>query len=65
MKYLLAYNFCNQILITSSKYALNKTGDSAQTSLTPRVIILESSDIPLTELNLITFSIFIFLNYSN
>ena len=28
LKYLLIFSFCNQILITSSKYKLNKTGDN-------------------------------------
>jgi len=35
LKYLLAVSFSNQILITSSKYKLNKTGDSGHPCLTP------------------------------
>jgi len=49
LKYLLVFSFCNQILITSSKYKLNKTGDGGHPCLTPWVIALESSDIPLLE----------------
>jgi len=60
LKYLLVFSFCNQILITSSRYKLNKTGDSGHPCLTPWVIALESSDIPLPALNLIYF-----LNYCN
>jgi len=45
LKYLLVFSFCNQILITSSKYKLNKTGDSGHPCLNPWVIALESSDI--------------------
>ena len=58
LKYLLLFSFCNQILITSSKYKLNKTSDSGHSCLTPWVIPLESSDIPLPYL--IMFSIYIF-----
>ena len=47
LKYLLAVSFCNQILIISSKYKLNKTGDSGHPCLTPWVVAVESSDIPL------------------
>ena len=60
LKYLLVFSFCNQILITSSKYKLNETGDSGHPYLTPWVIALESSDIPLPALTLIKFSINIF-----
>jgi len=58
LNYLLVFSFCNQILITSPKYKLNKTGDSGHLCLTPWVIALESSDIPLPALTLIMFSIF-------
>jgi len=60
LKHLLLFSFCNQILITSSKYKLNKTGDSGHSFLTPWVIVLESSDIPLSALSLIMFSFYIF-----
>ena len=60
LKYLLAVSFCNQILITSSNYKLNKTGDSGHPCLTLWVIAVEYSDIPLPALTLITFSIYIF-----
>ena len=60
LKYLLVFSFCNQILITSSKYTLNKTGDSGHPCLTPWVVALESSDIPLPVLTLIIFSVHIF-----
>ena len=43
--------------MTSFKYKLNKIGDSGQPCLTPWVITLESSDIPLPALFLIMFSI--------
>jgi len=43
----------------SSKYKLNKTGDSGQPCLTPWVITVESTDIPLPALILIMFSIYI------
>ena len=65
LKYLLVFSFYNQTLIISSKYKLNKTGDSGHPSLTPWVIALESSDIPLPALTLIMFSIYFFLNYCN
>jgi len=52
LKYLLVFSFCNQILITSSRYKLNKTGDCGHPYLTPWVIALESSDIPLPALTL-------------
>jgi hypothetical protein len=45
LKYLLVFSFFNQILITSSRYKLNKTGDRGQPCLTPWVMTLESSDI--------------------
>ena len=65
LKYLLVVSFCNQILITSSKYKLNKTSDSGHPYLTPWVIALESSDIPLPALTLIMFSLCFFLNNCN
>jgi hypothetical protein len=52
LEYLLVISFFNQILMTSSKHKLNKTGDSGQPCLTPWVMTLESSDIPL----LLTYS---------
>ena len=59
LKYLLAFSFCNQILTTSCKYTLNKTGDSGHSCLNPWVVALESSDIPLSALTLIKFSVYI------
>ena len=59
LKYLLVFSYCNQILITSSKYTLNKTDDSGHPCLTPWVIALEFSDIPLPALTLIMFSVYI------
>ena len=53
LKYLLLFIFRNQILITSSKYKLNKAGDSGHPCLTSWVIDLESSDISLPALILI------------
>jgi len=41
--------------MASSKYKLNQTGESWQPCLTPWVMTLESSDIPLTALILIMF----------
>jgi len=60
LKYLLVFGLCNEILITSSKYKLNKTDDSGHPCLTPWVIALESSDIPLPALTHIMFSLYIF-----
>jgi len=60
LKYLLDFSFCNEILITSSEYKLNKTGHSGHPCLTPLVLALESSDIPLSTLTFIIFSIYIF-----
>jgi hypothetical protein len=60
---LLSFSFCNQILITPSKYKLNKTDDSGHLCLTPWVMTLESSDIQLPALTLM-FSIYVPLNSS-
>jgi len=60
LKYLLGSSSCNQILTTSSKYKLNKTGDSGHPCHTPWAIALETSDIPLPALTLIKFYIYIF-----
>jgi len=59
LKYLLVFSFFDHFLMTSSKYKLNKTGDSGQPCLTPWVITPESSDIQLPALILIMFSIYI------
>jgi hypothetical protein len=47
------------MLIISSKYKLNKTGDSGHPCLTPWVMTLECTDIPLPVLTLM-FSIYVF-----
>jgi hypothetical protein len=46
--------------MTSSKYKLNKTGDSGHPCLTPWVMSLESSDIPLPTLTLMMSAVYVF-----